>query len=440
MRLKIEGVELEDESERLEEKIIEVEDYQPYKLKDVYESESKKNFSFISTFAGGGGSSTGYKLSGGTVLAINEFLDHAHQTYLDNYPGVEGKILPGDIRDYTSQDFLDMAKIEPKDLDILDGSPPCTLFSMSGKREKSWNQERNYHGKKVSNIEDLTQNFLNIAEGIQPKIVVIENVKAMDAGNAKKYLARFVNRLERIGYTAKSKVLDASRYGVPQRRERVFIIGVRNDWIEERGYDSFGVRSLLFPEESKGVTTLGSAIGGLKYDVDNQKNAEEEIEKLASGNPVVVEVLKRIPHNPKKQIQFCDTLRELANERPDDPHLGKFKDNYDKEKSESVLFEFIPEEIEYDYKGREVPRLSYFNYFRTSYIKPSPTITGRCHSYYLPDGDRCFTLLELKRIMSLPDDYKMPGKKAEAEERIGLMVAPLQMKAIADHLYKTFLE
>jgi len=115
MRLKIEGVELEDESERLEEKIIEVEDYQPYKLKDVYESESKKNFSFISTFAGGGGSSTGYKLSGGTVLAINEFLDHAHQTYLDNYPGVEGKILPGDIRDYTSQDFLDMAKIEPRE-------------------------------------------------------------------------------------------------------------------------------------------------------------------------------------------------------------------------------------------------------------------------------------------------------------------------------------
>lgn len=421
MRLKIDGVELEDESERLEEKIIEVEEYQPYKLKDVYESESKKNFSFISTFAGGGGSSTGYKLSGGTVLAINEFLDHAHQTYLDNYPGVEGKILPGDIRDYISQDFLDIAEIEPKELDILDGSPPCTLFSMSGKREKSWNQERDYHGKKVSNIEDLTQDFLNIAEGVQPKLVVIENVKAMAAGNAKKYLAQFVNRLEDIGYTASWKVLDASRYGVPQRRERVFIIGVRNDWIEERGYDSFGVRSLLFPKESKRVTTLGSAIEDLKYDVDNQKNAKEELDKLANGNPVVVEVLKKIPHNPEKQIQFCDTLNELANERPDDSYLGKFKDMEDEH-------------------GRKISRLSYFNYFRTSYIKPCPTITGRCHSYYLPDSDRCFTLLELKRIMSLPDDYIMEGRKAEAEERIGLMVAPLQMKAIADHLYKTFLE
>ena len=101
--------------------------------------------------------------------------------------------------------------------------------------------------------------------------------------------------------------------------------------------------------------------------------------------------------------------------------MGKFKD-------------------EEDEHGRKIPKLSYFNYFRTSYIKPSPTITGRCHSYYLPDSDRCFTLLELKRIMSLPDDYIMEGKKVDAEERIGLMVAPLQMKAIADHLYKTYLE
>ena len=395
--------------------------YKPYKLKDVQNAESQNRFSFISTFAGGGGSSTGYKLSGGSVLAINEFLDHAHQTYLDNYPGIEGKILPGDIRDYTSQDFLDIAKIMPEELDILDGSPPCTLFSMSGKREKSWNQERDYHGKKMSNLEDLTQDFLNIAEGVQPKLVVIENVKAMAAGNAKKYLAQFVNRLENIGYTASWKVLNASHYGVPQRRERVFIIGVRNDWIEERGYHSFGVRSLLFPKESKNVTTLGSALIDLKDNVNNQKNAEEELDKLANGNPVVVEVLKRIPKNPEKQIQFCDTLRELANERPDDPHLGKFKD-------------------EEDEHGRKIPKLSYFNYFRTSYIKPSPTITGRCHSYYLPDSDRCFTLLELKRIMSLPDDYIMEGKKVDAEERIGLMVAPLQMKAIADHLYKTFLE
>jgi len=395
-------------------------DYKPYKLQDVHDGEAQNRFSFISTFAGGGGSSTGYKLSGGSVLAINEFLENAQDTYKANYPNIEGKILKGSIRDYTSQDFLDIANIEKYDLDILDGSPPCTLFSMSGKRDKSWGQERAYHGKKQTNMEDLTQDFLDIAEGVQSKLVVIENVKAMAAGNAKKYLAAFVQRLESIGYTASWKVLNASNYGVPQRRERVFIIGVRNDWIEERGYHPFGVRALLFPKESKNITSLGSALRDLSSNEENNKNAEQELEKLANGNPVVVEVLKDIPHNPPKQVQFCDTLRKLANERPDDPHLGKFKD-----------------EIK---NGQKVPRLSYFNYFRTSYDKPSPTITGRCHSYYLPDSDRCFTLLELKRIMSLPDDYIMPGKKVDAEERIGLMVAPLQMKAIADHLYKTFLE
>ena len=407
--------------------------YQSYMLKDVYEESKRNNFSVISTFAGGGGSSTGYKLAGGNILAINEFMEHAQRTYLANYPDVEGKVLTDSIVDLTGQDFLDIANIKPGELDILDGSPPCTLFSMSGKRAKSWKQEdRLYHGKKLTEdenkevfTEDLTLEFIRIAEEIKPKLVIIENVKAMTAGKAMEYYNLFDNELEGIGYTCSFKILKASYYGVPQRRERVFIIGVRNDLIEERGYDSFGVRSLLFPNPKyyKTETTLGSALLDLKQNEENQKYAKEELAKLADGNPVVVEVLKRIPHNPDSQQQFCNYLRDLANERPDDPHLGKFKD-------------------EEDEHGRKIPRLSYFNYFRTSYIKPSPTITGRCHSYYLPDSDRCFTLLELKRIMSLPDDYKFTEdtRKAEAEERIGLMVAPLQMKAIADHLYKTFLE
>ena len=87
------------------------------------------------------------------------------------------------------------------------------------------------------------------------------------------------------------------------------------------------------------------------------------------------------------------------------------------------------------------PRLTYFNYFRCSYDKPAPTITGRAHSYFLPDSDRTFTKEELLRIMSLPDDFKFAdGRIEDIEERIGLMVAPLQMKAISKNLYENVLK
>ena len=87
--------------------------YQSYMLKDVYEESKRNNFSVISTFAGGGGSSTGYKLAGGNILAINEFMEHAQRTYLANYPDVEGKVLTDSIVDLTGQDFLDIANIKP---------------------------------------------------------------------------------------------------------------------------------------------------------------------------------------------------------------------------------------------------------------------------------------------------------------------------------------
>ena len=70
--------------------------YKPYLLKDVYDASLQKKFNVISTFAGGGGSSTGYKLAGGNILAVNEFVEEARTTYNENYP--ETPILPDDIK------------------------------------------------------------------------------------------------------------------------------------------------------------------------------------------------------------------------------------------------------------------------------------------------------------------------------------------------------
>ena len=111
-------------------------------MKDVLDNSNKELFNVISTFAGGGGSSTGYRLAGGKILCVNEFVEAAVDTYKSNYPNTP--VLPDDIKKLKGEDFLKIAGIQKGDLDILDGSPPCSAFSIAGKREKGWDQEKLY--------------------------------------------------------------------------------------------------------------------------------------------------------------------------------------------------------------------------------------------------------------------------------------------------------
>ena len=384
--------------------------YEPYTLADMNAASEQNLFTVISTFAGAGGSSTGYKLAGGKVLVSNEFVEHAYESYKLNHPGTV--VLTGDIKEIEGSQFLNAANLSSGELDIFDGSPPCTHFSMSGKREKSWDKEKMYHGHRQFQIEKLTLEMIRIAKDLQPKTIVIENVKALSAGSARDYLNSFLNALEGIGYLCSWKILNASHFGVPQGRERTFIIGVREDVADALGWNFLNIQSRVFPEPTVNKLPLRGAFDGLDADSDYANQCQIERDRVANGNIVTREVLKKIPFDPPKQMQFCNFLKDVANENLDDPKLAKFKD-----------------------------KESYFNYFRCSWDVPSPTITGRCHSYFHPSEDRCFTLKELMRIMSLPDDFKFaPGSEEAMEERIGLMVAPKVMQAISSHLYNNVLK
>ena len=162
-------------------------------MKDVHDASNQEKFKVISTFAGGGGSSTGYRLAGGKVLVINEFVEEAQKTYAENYP--DTVILPGDIKELNGKDFLDAAGIGIGELDILDGSPPCSAFSVagklshnvheeehvdlwgnvtvekvSGKHSDGWGQTKNYSdGKMVENIEDLFLSFYELRKRLNLK-------------------------------------------------------------------------------------------------------------------------------------------------------------------------------------------------------------------------------------------------------------------------------
>ena len=91
--------------------------YKPYYMKDVIDNSNKELFNVISTFAGGGGSSTGYRMAGGKILAVNEFVEAAIETYKENYPNTP--VLPDDIKKLKGEDFLKIAGIKKGELDIL---------------------------------------------------------------------------------------------------------------------------------------------------------------------------------------------------------------------------------------------------------------------------------------------------------------------------------
>ena len=371
--------------------------YNPYNLKDVYDAAAQNKFTVISTFAGGGGSSTGYKLSGGNILAVNEFIAEARTTYGENYPSTP--IIPDDIKDLSGQDILDVAGIGVGDLDILDGSPPCSAFSVAGKLSHStdgkhsdgWGQTKNYSdGKMVENIEDLFFEFLRVAKDIKPKIIIAENVAGLTVGEAKTYFNKIQNTFEEIGYDVSAKVLDSRYFGVSQTRTRVFFIGIRNDITEKVGLTFLNISS-IFPVESKQLVPLGQALEGLVYDDEEVKMLTEKFSKTAYWK----DTGSKMPSNPDKVLTGAD----------------------------------------YHHKGH------HFNLKRVSLKAPAPTLTAMgsndttAGAFHWSEP-RKLTIGELKRIQSLPDDFKLTGKWNQKSERIGRMVPPLLLKTIADSVYE----
>ena len=371
--------------------------YKPYLMKDVMDASAQNKFNVISLFAGGGGSSTGYRLAGGNVLCVNEFVEAARDTYRENYPYT--KILSSDIKQLTGQDFLDATALEAGELDILDGSPPCSAFSVAGKLSHStagkhsdgWGQTKNYSdGKMVENIEDLFFEFLRVAKEIQPKVIIGENVAGLTVGEAKQYFNKIQNTFEEIGYDVSAKVLDSRYFGVCQTRTRVFFIGIRNDITEKIGLTFLNISS-IFPTGSKDVIPLGQALEGLEYDEEEVKMLTEKFSKTAYWR----DTGSKMPQNPDKVLTGMD----------------------------------------YHHNGH------HFNLKRVSLKVPAPTLTAMgsndttAGAFHWSEP-RKLTIGELKRIQSLPDDFKLTGKWNQKSERIGRMVPPILLKEIADSVYE----
>lgn len=372
-------------------------------------------FTVASLFSGCGGSSLGYRMAGFKTVYANEFIEAARDTYRANAPDY-AYLDPRDIREVTGKDILD--RVGP--VDLLDGSPPCASFSTAGKRHKAWGTVNGYSDTK-QRTDDLFMEYARIVRDIQPKVFVAENVSGLVKGSAKGYFKLILNTLRDCGYRVEARLLNASWLGVPQARQRLIFVGVRNDL----GF------APVYPKPLPYRYTVRDAIC---QDVifDESHDSDRDYQDMPNNILIVHDTEGQFP----VQDRTDHPARTITTKNGDNKVFGDSITN-DPETGQNLMF---GKYTIYDAWKRlglgESPEASRFNLIRTHPDKPSPTILA-CQGHPGTAGvahwerPRKFTLGELRRLCGFPDDFVLTGTYAQRWERLGRAVPPLMMRAVA---------
>lgn len=227
-------------------------------LKDVPKNGKK----VFSCFSCGGGSTMGYKLAGYEVLGCVEIDPRMLNVYKANhnpkYPFEMG------VQQFNNLPYKEIPQ-ELFDLDILDGSPPCSSFSMAGTREKTWGKNKKFkEGQAEQILDDLFFEFIKTVKTLRPKVAVAENVKGLLLGNAKGYIKQISDGFIAAGYDIQLFLLNAAFMGVPQRRERTFFIARRRDLNLPKIEMKFEEKLVTPKDVSVGINPVGKPLKSLK--------------------------------------------------------------------------------------------------------------------------------------------------------------------------------
>ena len=388
--------------------------YFQYTLAELKKSSDRKLFNVVSFFAGGGGSSCGYKLAGGDMICVNEFQQIHADTYSANWP--DTPVIVDDIRKIEPQQIQQI--IGGVEIDILDGSPPCPPFSMSGTKRKGWGKEKMAYGWKQKNIEDLTFEQVRMVKTLQPKVIICENVKGLTMDYARDYLNMMIKEFEDCGYIMTHKVLNAWEHGVPQKRQRVFMVGVRNDVADKIGMNWMTINSIYPEPDNNGKPVIEDAIRDLQTDPVNMAEAEELCEAMTKS--AKYKWLKRMEKNPDRVMSVGDDV------------VGPWYRKWIAHRK--ARGKTLPEEKHSFYQSRRVP------WNQASHTLSEQGLMTSLAVHLHPAEDRVYTTYEAIRLMTLPNDYIQTGSLNDKLARIGLMVAPICLKNLVESIYTNVLK
>lgn len=345
-------------------------------------------FHVASLFAGGGGSSLGYRLAGYKILYANEVVPEAAACYRAN--AAPGTVVDeSNVRDLTGDVILDAVEAATgvRELSLLDGSPPCMSFSTAGKRQGSWGKTGQHTDGTFQVSDDLLLEHARLVGEVRPQTFIAENVTGLAKGVAVGYLQRWLAALRGHGYVVGARVLDFQWLGVPQARKRLIVIGVRDD---------LGLQP-VYPEPLRYRYSVRDACPWLLRQGDNGGFGKGSMRATDLPSPT-----------------FGAS-----------PQTGNGK--------------FPPSQVVAVGDGIRMQRGPKAPVSIASLDEPAPTLAAaglsnvREYQATLPDGTvrRQLTLAELRRLSSFPDDFVLTGTRLEGWARLGNAVPPVGMSHIA---------
>lgn len=381
---------------------------------EVAKTQGTNGYTMVSTFSGCGGSCLGFEMSGYKVAWANEFVEAARDTYIMNHPGV---IVDGrDVREVTGSDILSAIGKGVGEVDVLEGSPPCASFSTAGSREKGWGKVKSYSDTE-QRADDLFFEYARLVGEVQPKVFVAENVSGLVKGKALGYFKWILAELKANGYTVEAKLLDASWLGVPQARQRLIFMGVRNDLVE-----TYGVTP-TYPQPFPTRHTVREVL--------------PNIQRMKFGGK---------PHNYQSSDKPSPTV--MASDGQTSPTAyfssGGFVETHDEvthdpETGQEISIGRYAIGPEWDKLAPGEASKRYFTLVKSHLDAPAQTIVAQggnvgAAAITHPTQRRKFTLQELRLLSSFPADFQLTGTYEQRWERIGRSVPPLMAKALADSI------
>jgi DNA (cytosine-5)-methyltransferase 1 len=378
----------------------------------------------LDIFCGAGGMSLGFQSAGCKILGGIDENKYAIATHHKNFPNCKLSVPAQDIREIEDLSILD---IQPNEVDILIGGPPCQVFSRVGIGKMK---------KLGRNIEEDHRNFLykefvRFLSYYQPLAFVMENVdnlenKESNFSTIRRELESGISRKRKNypGYTLDYRVFDSSKFGVPQKRNRLFIIGIRSD-LELKP---------PFPERySKSLVSVGEAIG----DLPHIKPFSMPLKEKSSG-PKQVDYEFLYALEPQSQYQ-----EKMRKKKKDGEGVWNHLCRSHNEK-DLIIFEMLKQGGKYKDLPEEVMRYrkDIFDdkYKRLIWDEPSWTLTAHMKkdglAYIHPLQNRSISVREAARIQSFPDDFVFHAPMTRMFELVGNSVPPLLAEAVAKPVVK----
>jgi DNA (cytosine-5)-methyltransferase 1 len=354
----------------------------------------------VSTFSGCGGSCTGYRMAGFKVVWANEFVPAAQESYRAN-ASADCYLDCRDVRTIKPDEILTQCGLQHGELDLFDGSPPCSSFSTAGTRESSWGKVKRYSDT-AQRTDDLFFEYIRILRGLMPKAFVAENVTGLVKGTAKGMFLEILRDLKASGYRVTCKILDAKWLGVPQSRQRTIFIGVRNDLN-------------LDPVYPKPLPYFYSVRDALPWIIRVRKGGGFGEEHYVGADTVGADTVGAQPSSGNNFNNGAYTVEVETD-------LSRY----------AIGAEW--ERLSIGEQSRRYPNL-----VKVSATEPCPTVTALgAKSGFVsvthPTEKRKFTIAELKRICAFPDDFILTGSYAQQWERLGRSVPPVMMFHIAKEI------